>query len=104
MRKSSGRREGEKEESSGKVKLGSLVETREKFSKQCGGVVSPRERAPGRSIANAGQSYRRNRKGHMVGRPIVVIDWVKSPKLGELRFSESENVLEPVKGGVKGER
>ena len=66
--------------------------------------MSPRERAPGRSIANAGQSYRRNRKGHMVGRPIVVIDWVRSPKLGELCFSESENALEPVKGGVKGER
>ena len=49
--------------------------------------MSPQELAPGKSIANAGQSYHRNRIGHMVGRPIVVIDWVKSPRLGEFCFS-----------------
>ena len=48
-------------------------------------------REQGKNIANAGQNYLRIRRGHMVGRPIAVIDWVKSSRLGESRFSESEN-------------
>ena len=53
--------------------------------------MNPREREQGKNIANAGQNYLRIRRGHMVGRPIAVIDWVQSSRLGESRFSESEN-------------
>ena len=54
--------------------------------------MSPRARGQGKNIANAGQSYRRNRNG------------VENSRLGESRFSEIENGDGPAKGGVEGER